>query len=132
MRRKEERSKQGQTNNNAKQHSTPKAVTFPKKNELPVPRTCAIAQKIILTCALANKTDTVACWLGSNSKLYPGMYIHVLSCKRSVYVGEYGSTQMLFVSLMFWPKIWAKTAEHSHFMVGLYIADICQTQRKSL
>ena len=32
--RKEERSKQGQTNNKAKQHSIPKAVTFPKKNEL--------------------------------------------------------------------------------------------------
>ena len=31
---KEGRSKQGQTNNKAKQHSTPKAVTFPKKNEL--------------------------------------------------------------------------------------------------
>ena len=30
MRRKKERSKQGQTNNKAKQHSTPKAVTFPK------------------------------------------------------------------------------------------------------
>ena len=35
-RRKEERSKQGHTNNKAKQHSTPKAVTFPKKNELPL------------------------------------------------------------------------------------------------
>ena len=35
MRRKEERSKQGQTNNKARQHSTPKVVTFPKKNELP-------------------------------------------------------------------------------------------------
>ena len=33
--RKKEASKQGQTNNKAKQHSTPKAVTFPKKNELP-------------------------------------------------------------------------------------------------
>ena len=33
--KKEERSKQGQTNNKAEQHSTPKAVTFPKKNELP-------------------------------------------------------------------------------------------------
>ena len=34
--KKEERSKQGQTNNKAKQHSTPKAVvTFSKKNELP-------------------------------------------------------------------------------------------------
>ena len=32
MRRKEERSKQGQTNNKAKQHSTPKAVTL---DELP-------------------------------------------------------------------------------------------------
>ena len=31
---KEERSKHGQTNNKAKQHSTPKVVTFPKKNEL--------------------------------------------------------------------------------------------------
>ena len=30
----DESSKQGQTNK-AKQHSTPKAVTFPKKNELP-------------------------------------------------------------------------------------------------
>ena len=35
-RRKEERSKQGHTNNKAKQHSTSKAVTFPKKNELPL------------------------------------------------------------------------------------------------
>ena len=35
MRRKEERSKQGHTNSKAKQHSTPKAVTFPKKIELP-------------------------------------------------------------------------------------------------
>ena len=35
MRRKEERSEQGHTNNKAKQHSTPKAVTFPRKNELP-------------------------------------------------------------------------------------------------
>ena len=32
---KEGRSKQGQTNNKAKQRSTPKAITFPKKNELP-------------------------------------------------------------------------------------------------
>ena len=35
MRRKEEASKQGHTNNTAKQHITPKVVTFPKKNELP-------------------------------------------------------------------------------------------------
>ena len=34
-RRKEERSKQDQINNKAKQHSTHKAVNFPKKNELP-------------------------------------------------------------------------------------------------
>ena len=32
MRRKKERSKQGQTNKQGKQHSTPKAVTFPRKN----------------------------------------------------------------------------------------------------
>ena len=30
-RRKKERSKQGRTNNKAKKHSTPKAVTFPKE-----------------------------------------------------------------------------------------------------
>ena len=35
MRRKDERSKQDQTNNKVKQHRTPKVVTFPKKNELP-------------------------------------------------------------------------------------------------
>ena len=35
MRRKEGSSKQGQTNSKAKQHSTPKAVTFSKKIELP-------------------------------------------------------------------------------------------------
>ena len=28
-------SKQGHTNNKVKQHNTPKAVTFPKKNQLP-------------------------------------------------------------------------------------------------
>ena len=33
--RDEEGRKQGHTNNKAKQHSTPKAVTFPKKNEIP-------------------------------------------------------------------------------------------------
>ena len=32
---KEGRKKQGKTNNKAKQHSTPKAVTFPEINELP-------------------------------------------------------------------------------------------------
>ena len=31
----EGRKKQGQTNNKVKQHNTPRAVTFPKKNELP-------------------------------------------------------------------------------------------------
>ena len=35
MRDEKERSKQGQINNKANQHSTPKAVTFPKKNESP-------------------------------------------------------------------------------------------------
>ena len=34
-RRKKERSKRDQTNNKAKQHNTPKAVTFPEENELP-------------------------------------------------------------------------------------------------
>ena len=43
----EGRSKQGQTNNKAKQHSTPKAVTFPNKNELP--RTCKC---VLCTCTV--------------------------------------------------------------------------------
>ena len=34
-RRKEERSKQGRTNNKAKQHNSPKVVIFLKENELP-------------------------------------------------------------------------------------------------
>ena len=34
IRDEKEGSKQGHSNNKAKQHSTPKAVTFPKKNEL--------------------------------------------------------------------------------------------------
>ena len=38
--KKEERSKQGQTNNKAKQHNTTKAVTFPKKNELGKVQSC--------------------------------------------------------------------------------------------
>ena len=44
MRRKEERIKEGHINNKAKQHSTPKAVTFPKKNELKneLPRTASL------------------------------------------------------------------------------------------
>ena len=32
---KEERKKQARSNKPGKQHSTPKAVTFPRKNELP-------------------------------------------------------------------------------------------------
>ena len=48
--RKEERSKQGQTNNKAKQHSTPNAVTFPKKNELP--RTVSYVMYRAMHCAL--------------------------------------------------------------------------------
>ena len=48
-RKKQARSnKQGQTNNKAKQHSTPKAVTFPKKNELP--RVGLKATTITCTC----------------------------------------------------------------------------------
>ena len=34
--KKEERSKQGQVNNKAKQHSTPKAVTFPCTVQVPI------------------------------------------------------------------------------------------------
>ena len=36
----DEKEGKGHTNNKAKQHSTPKTVTFPKKNELPWVGTC--------------------------------------------------------------------------------------------
>ena len=55
MRRKEERSKQRQANNKAKQHSTPKAVTFPKKNELPRVGLC---RQMHSTCCSSGSADS--------------------------------------------------------------------------
>ena len=57
-RRNEERRKQGQTDNKAKQHSTPKAVTFPKKNELPRvglehAHNTPNKERFVLTCSLS-------------------------------------------------------------------------------
>ena len=63
MRRKEEISKQGQTNNKAKQHSTPKSVTFPKKNELPLVHDIISHTMIILSLeifTLENKLLSVS------------------------------------------------------------------------
>ena len=52
--RKEERSKQGDTNNKAKQHNTPKAVTFPKKSEQPrvglKPTTLCTLDRVLYHC----------------------------------------------------------------------------------
>ena len=56
MRRKEERSKQGQTSNKAKQHSTPKAV----KNELP---------EVGLEPATLNTLDRALCLERSTTEL---------------------------------------------------------------
>ena len=59
-RRKEGRSKQGQTNNKAKQHSTPNAVAFPKKNELPLvglePTTLYTRSSCTCTCIYTCKS----------------------------------------------------------------------------
>ena len=55
-RRKEERSKQGQTNNKAKQHNTLKAVTFPKKNELPQVHVVLDLQACTLAVALVPRS----------------------------------------------------------------------------
>ena len=57
MRRKKERSKQGQTNKQTKQHSTPKAVTFPRKNELP---------RVGLEPTTLYTLDRALSWLGPN------------------------------------------------------------------
>ena len=84
MRRKEERSKQGQTNieigrgkitgrkerkkknNKAKQHSTPKAVTFPKENELP---RVGLKPMTLYTCTskISKVTVLMNCLSGSQS-----------------------------------------------------------------
>ena len=64
-RRKEERSKQGQTNNKPKQYSTPKAVTFPRKTELPRVRlhvhcTCTVHVQlgIVIAITIINVTSS--------------------------------------------------------------------------
>ena len=49
---KEEASKVKQTNK-AKQHSTPKAVTFPKKNELPHVHVCSVLLCLVYLFDLA-------------------------------------------------------------------------------
>ena len=61
-RRKEERSKQGQTNNKAKQHSTPKAVTFLTKYEQPrVGLEPKIARRMVAVVAVHSCTYTGIC-----------------------------------------------------------------------
>ena len=65
---KEERKKQ-QTNK-AKQHSTPKAVTFPKKNELPL---VGLKPMTLYTCTLA--------------RTYMYMYLPVMTSSLLVYTG---------------------------------------------
>ena len=63
---KEERSKQGRTNNKAKQHSTLKAVTYPKKYE---PPRGTHLQYMCISVAV---------------NVYMYMYIHVYMCNRDV------------------------------------------------
>ena len=52
---KEGRKKQGLTNNTAKQHSTPKAVTFPKKNDLP-----RVGLEPMCTCTSLSRASIIA------------------------------------------------------------------------
>ena len=77
---KEERKKQArsnkQTQHKAKQHSTPKAVTFPRKNELPQvglePTTLYTLDRALYQLQLS--------WLGPNltSHSTPDVHVHVL------------------------------------------------------
>ena len=82
MRRKEERIKQGQTNNKAKQHSTPKAIVFPKNNELPrvgLEPTCTCTSRPVCIITLVAKGvvimcmewDVLACLLPRQHSLLP-------------------------------------------------------------
>ena len=79
MRRKEERSKQGQTNNKTKQHSTPKAVSFSRKNELP---RVGIEPTTLCTLDRESALPRQHSWLGPNlaSHSTPGMYNYVCLC----------------------------------------------------
>ena len=93
MRRKEEGSKQGQTNNKAKHHSTPKAVSFPKKNNLPrvglEPTTLYTLDRATCMC-LAMYVCLSGLWLGGILNLYflsvflkLVCYAHVFKCNNS-------------------------------------------------
>ena len=73
VRRKEGRSKQGQTNNKTKQHSTPKAVTFPKKNELPLVR---FEPTHMYTCTLLNTTHTTLIHTTYSIYVHRGIYTY--------------------------------------------------------
>ena len=75
----EERSKQGQANNKAKQHSTPKAVTFPKKNELPRVGTCTCIYMYINTLQSRHTDIHVQCRYTMYCKCTVGaFYMHNL------------------------------------------------------
>ena len=83
--RKKEASKQGHTNNKAKQHNTPKAaVTFPKKNELPHVHvyTCTCSRSLYILCRLMRGRIKVA---DPRIYLVPAAYIHI----REEVVDEY-------------------------------------------
>ena len=75
-RRKKEASKVKQTNK-AKQHSTPKVVTFPRKNELPQvglePTTLYSRQS-----ALPTELSRQLSWLGPNLTSHIHVHVHVL------------------------------------------------------
>ena len=73
-RRKEERSKQDQTNNKAKQHSTPKAVTVPEKNELP---RVGLYATIIIILAIALKYNCFPGLYKIISQNHPTIFIRV-------------------------------------------------------
>ena len=66
-----ERSKQGKQTNKAKKHSTPKAVTFPKKNELPrvglEPMTLYTLDRVLYQLYMYTWTFDIAS--GSNKRL---------------------------------------------------------------
>ena len=84
MRRKEERSKQVQTNNKAKQYSTPKIVTFLKKKELPQvvlePISVSInarAPLVPMGCNIAHTLSMFVCTHSQTKQLAHPLYLHL-------------------------------------------------------
>ena len=106
-----EGSKQGQTNK-AKQHSTPKAVTFPRKNELPrvgfeptILHTLDMYMYMYISCGsepwICTCTCSFLCFLPFRATMYMEIYrlpmAHMHNCTSTMHVQYMYRTYMYIV-----------------------------------